>query len=219
MRRRAWTRSSGPRRWREISRVAATRTRHDRRRSRGRLFQPRAARRPARQAVRSARPASRSTGGSISTSRQACRPPRRSGGSSSFSTPRRRATPARSTRSPRACCRSRSARRRRPCRSFRTAPRLTASVSDGARKARPTTPRARSSRVPTGRPSPAEIEALLPRFVGDILQTPPTFSAIRIDGAPPYDLAREGETFEIQPRTIQVYRLDLISAERDTAVL
>ena len=47
------------------------------------------------------------------------------------------------------------------------------------------------------RPAPAEIEALLPRFVGAILQTPPTFSAIRIDGARAYDLAREGESFEI----------------------
>jgi tRNA pseudouridine55 synthase len=69
------------------------------------------------------------------------------------------------------------------------------------------------------RPAPAEIEALLPRFVGLILQTPPTFSAIRIDGARAYDLAREGESFEIQPRAIHVYRLDLISAEPDQAVL
>ena len=69
------------------------------------------------------------------------------------------------------------------------------------------------------RPAPAEIEALLPRFVGVILQTPPTFSAIRIDGARAYDLAREGESFQIQPRPINVYRLDLISTERDTAVL
>ena len=69
------------------------------------------------------------------------------------------------------------------------------------------------------RPAPAEIEALLPRFVGVILQTPPTFSAIRIDGARAYDLAREGESFEIQPRPIHVYRLDLISAEPDQAVL
>ena len=45
------------------------------------------------------------------------------------------------------------------------------------------------------RPAPAEIEALLPRFVGVVLQTPPTFSAIRIDGARAYDLAREGESF------------------------
>jgi tRNA pseudouridine55 synthase len=69
------------------------------------------------------------------------------------------------------------------------------------------------------RPAPAEIEALLPRFVGLILQTPPTFSAIRIAGARAYDLAREGESFEIQPRPIRVYRLDLVSAEPDAAVL
>src|SRR5579863_3170382 len=69
------------------------------------------------------------------------------------------------------------------------------------------------------RPAPAEIEALLPRFVGVILQTPPTFSAIRIDGARAYDLAREGESFQIQPRPISVYRLGLVSAEPDAAVL
>ena len=69
------------------------------------------------------------------------------------------------------------------------------------------------------RPAPAEIESLLPRFVGEILQTPPTFSAIRIAGARAYDLAREGETFEIEPRLIHVYRLELISAEPDAAVL
>jgi tRNA pseudouridine55 synthase len=69
------------------------------------------------------------------------------------------------------------------------------------------------------RPTPAEIEALLPRFVGAILQTPPTFSAIRIDGARAYDLAREGASFEIEPRPIHVYRLALISAEPDVAVL
>jgi tRNA pseudouridine55 synthase len=69
------------------------------------------------------------------------------------------------------------------------------------------------------RPAPAEIEAILPRFVGAIQQTPPTFSAIRIDGARAYDLAREGERFEIEPRPINVYRLRLISAEPDAAAL
>jgi tRNA pseudouridine55 synthase len=69
------------------------------------------------------------------------------------------------------------------------------------------------------RPAPAEIESFLPRFVGVILQTPPTFSAIRIAGARAYDLARDGETFEIEPRPIHVYRLDLISADPDHAVL
>ena len=69
------------------------------------------------------------------------------------------------------------------------------------------------------RPSPAEIEAALPRFVGLIEQTPPTFSAIKIDGARAYDLAREGETFEIASRPIHVYRLALVEAEADAAVL
>ncbi len=69
------------------------------------------------------------------------------------------------------------------------------------------------------RPAPAEIESFLPRFVGEILQTPPTFSAIRIAGARAYDLAREGETFEIEARPIHVYRLELIAAESDDAVL
>ena len=41
------------------------------------------------------------------------------------------------------------------------------------------------------RPAAAEIESLLPRFVGAILQTPPTFSAIRIAGARAYDLDRK----------------------------
>jgi tRNA pseudouridine55 synthase len=68
------------------------------------------------------------------------------------------------------------------------------------------------------RPSAAEIAALLPRFVGLIQQTPPTFSAIKIDGARAYDLAREGESFDIAARAIHVYRLDLISADRDSGV-
>jgi tRNA pseudouridine55 synthase len=69
------------------------------------------------------------------------------------------------------------------------------------------------------RPSPAEIEAMLPRFTGLIEQTPPTFSAIKIDGSRAYDLARDGETFAIAPRPIHVYRLELIEADADSAVL
>src|ERR1700726_4390023 len=66
---------------------------------------------------------------------------------------------------------------------------------------------------------PAETDSLLPRLGGGIRQAPPTFSAIRIAGARAYDLARDGETFEIEPRPIHVYRLDLISADPDHAVL
>ena len=164
----------------------------------GGLSGPEARARRAASLGRSARPGSRSTAGSTSTSRPASPRPRPSDGSSSCSTPRRRATPARSTRSPRACCRSLSARRPRPCRSYRTAPRPTAFACAGARKARPTTPKGRSSRAPTGAPLQPRSKPSCPRFVGVILQTPPTFSAIRIDGARAYDLAREGESFEIR---------------------
>jgi tRNA pseudouridine55 synthase len=69
------------------------------------------------------------------------------------------------------------------------------------------------------RPAPAEIEALLPRFVGLVQQTPPTYSAIKIEGARAYDLARVGESFEIASRPITVYRLALVSAEVEFAVL
>jgi tRNA pseudouridine55 synthase len=74
---------------------------------------------------------------------------------------------------------------------------------------------ARSAR----RPSASEIAALLPRFVGLIEQTPPAYSAIKIDGERAYDLARDGESFSIAARAIRIYRLDLVSAEPDSAVL
>jgi len=68
------------------------------------------------------------------------------------------------------------------------------------------------------RPDPAAIAALLPRFVGVILQTPPMYSAIKIAGERAYDLARDGQQFEIAPREIIVHRLDLIASEGDESV-
>ncbi len=68
------------------------------------------------------------------------------------------------------------------------------------------------------RPSPSEIVARLPSFVGVISQTPPTYSAIKIAGERAYDLAREGTSFEIAARDIVVHRLDLISSSPDEAV-
>ncbi len=74
---------------------------------------------------------------------------------------------------------------------------------------------ARSERRPSG----AEIVAVLPRFVGLVEQTPPTYSAIKIEGSRAYDLARDGESFTIAARSIHVYRLDLVLADPDSAVL
>ncbi len=61
------------------------------------------------------------------------------------------------------------------------------------------------------RPSRAEIEAVLPRFLGEIMQRPPAFSAIRVDGARAYDLARKGEAPELAARPIRIERLSLLA--------
>ena len=61
------------------------------------------------------------------------------------------------------------------------------------------------------RPDDAQIEAHLAQFRGDILQTPPQFSAVKIDGDRAYDLAREGEVVDIAARPLWVERLILLS--------
>ncbi len=60
------------------------------------------------------------------------------------------------------------------------------------------------------RPTRAEIEAALPAFTGRIMQTPPRYSALKIDGARAYDLARDEEAFELSPRAVQIDRLTLM---------
>ena len=55
------------------------------------------------------------------------------------------------------------------------------------------------------RPTDAEICAALPRFVGEIWQTPPAFSALKRDGKRLYALARAGEDVRVEPRRVVVY--------------
>ncbi len=69
------------------------------------------------------------------------------------------------------------------------------------------------------RPGRAEIEALLPSFEGTILQRPPSYSAIKVDGERAYDRARDGEVFELQPRPVTIHALRLIECSVDEAVL
>jgi tRNA pseudouridine55 synthase len=61
------------------------------------------------------------------------------------------------------------------------------------------------------RPTEADIEAALTAFRGDIQQIPPQFSAVKVDGARAYDLAREGEAMDLSARPLWVDRLDLIA--------
>jgi tRNA pseudouridine55 synthase len=59
-------------------------------------------------------------------------------------------------------------------------------------------------------PARDAIEALLPKFIGEIMQTPPAFSAIKIDGQRAYDLARQGEVVQLEARPVQIDRLELV---------
>lgn len=75
----------------------------------------------------------------------------------------------------------------------------------------------RAVRESAVRPERAAIEVLLPQFVGEILQTPPQFSAIKIAGERAYDIAREGELVDLKPRVVKIRSLTLIDASRDDA--
>jgi tRNA pseudouridine55 synthase len=61
------------------------------------------------------------------------------------------------------------------------------------------------------RPTMEAIEALLPQFRGTVMQTPPRYSAIKIAGERAYDLARDGEQFDIAPRPVEITRLDIVA--------
>jgi tRNA pseudouridine55 synthase len=63
------------------------------------------------------------------------------------------------------------------------------------------------------RPARAEVEAALNRQVGAILQRPPEFSALKVQGQRAYDLARQGRAVELAPRPVRVDRIDLVRYE------
>jgi tRNA pseudouridine55 synthase len=56
-------------------------------------------------------------------------------------------------------------------------------------------------------PSLKQLKQILPEFSGNIMQVPPVFSAIRIEGRRAYDIARSGESIEMKPRQITIHSL------------
>ena len=70
------------------------------------------------------------------------------------------------------------------------------------------------------RPTDGEIEAALPAFTGDILQTPPAYSAVKVEGRRAYAVAREGQEAALAPRPLHVHALRLVGRpDPDRAVL
>lgn len=60
-------------------------------------------------------------------------------------------------------------------------------------------------------PSYSDIEKILPDFLGNIKQTVPIFSAVKINGKRAYQLARQGQKVEMPTREIEIYELEVLS--------
>lgn len=60
-------------------------------------------------------------------------------------------------------------------------------------------------------PNIKDIEKVIPEFIGNQMQIPPKYSAIKINGRRAYDLARDNKDFEIQPREVSVYSIKILS--------
>lgn len=69
------------------------------------------------------------------------------------------------------------------------------------------------------RPSEAALLTALPQFVGAIRQTPPAFSALKLDGQRAYDLARAGQTVALKDREITIEELKLLDNSKERARL
>ena len=67
------------------------------------------------------------------------------------------------------------------------------------------------------RPTQAEIEAIRPRFTGEIEQVPPAFSALKVGGKRAYDLARSGEQVALRSRMVTIHALSLTSCGANEA--
>lgn len=51
---------------------------------------------------------------------------------------------------------------------------------------------------------------VLEKFIGEIVQVPPPYSAVKVKGKKAYEMARQGEEVNLEPRTIQVYSLEVL---------
>jgi len=69
------------------------------------------------------------------------------------------------------------------------------------------------------RPEAAAVAAALTRFVGEVEQVPPAFSAVKVDGERAYDLARAGESVALKSRLVVVHEAALESSDADSATL
>lgn len=63
--------------------------------------------------------------------------------------------------------------------------------------------------------TPDEVQEILPKLTGNIMQIPPMYSAVKINGKRLYQLAREGKTVERKPRPVFIEKLELLDYDKD----
>ena len=68
-------------------------------------------------------------------------------------------------------------------------------------------------------PTEPEIQSALEKFRGEITQTPPSYSAIKIDGVRAYKLARAGKTVEMPTRQVMIHTLELMKYQYPEAII
>lgn len=69
------------------------------------------------------------------------------------------------------------------------------------------------STYPTEHISRELIESVMPRFVGRVMQVPPVFSAVKVDGKRAYNLARKGKEVELKAKPLEISEIEIISFE------
>lgn len=70
-----------------------------------------------------------------------------------------------------------------------------------------------------GRISTAQLESMLPDFLGTIMQTPPMYSALKVGGRKLCDLARAGQSVEIAARSAQIHEINVLERLQDGSFL
>jgi len=66
---------------------------------------------------------------------------------------------------------------------------------------------------PTGHITRQLVDEILPRFVGEIWQIPPVYSAVKVDGKRAYDYARDGQEVELQPKLLVIDEIEVLDFE------
>lgn len=68
-------------------------------------------------------------------------------------------------------------------------------------------------------PKKDDLIAILPRFTGKIVQVPPRYSSVSMNGRRAYELARRGADFDLAPRPVEIYSIDFVREGEEGFVL